>query len=862
MGYLDGFDFATSEEVFDEIRRFWNPQTGWDLRGVSYDRLRRGPVQWPASPDDEDTRHPTRYLNDGVSQSLRVDADGAIPALAFPTPSRRARFLARPHMDPAELPDDDYPWVLNTGRLAHQWHTMTKTGRITALTRLNPGPFVELHPADAQRHGIADRDEVEVASRRGRFVVPAVVTDRVQPGNLFAPFHWNDEHGEYVTVNAATSDAVDELSAQPEFKFAAVSLRRVGPRAAPDDARPGLDAAAARAARAAAAGAALVPPSLTEVESAYLAGFLTSAGAAGLGPGEVPALPPAAPLSALVRVWAEGLLAGAHARPAPVDGRGAIGDQGPGDEVVVAWGSQTGTAEDFAATVAEAVKATGIPVRSHSMADLSATDLVGMRRLLLVTSTFGDGGPPDNASALWGELNAEGAPELAGLRYAVLALGDSNYDDFCGHGRRLDERLGALGATVLLDRVDLEADSTGPRDAWLERIVGVLGEGSASAPVIAPKPPRRLFSRTNPVHAPLVGNELLNGPGSAKEVRRFVFDIADTGAVYEAGDSLGVVCANSAAVVGEWLDATGIPAGTVVEVDDEERSFADALRTRLDITRTSLDLVHFIAERSRDGGLATLLRRENKGRLEQFLWGRQAVDLVREFPVAASAAEWVEVLKRLQPRQYSISSSPKPDPGTVELTVSVVRFRTDAGRDRGGVCSTFLADGEGLRAPVFLQRSADFRPPVDADASAIMIGPGTGIAPFRGFLHDRRADGHGGRNWLFFGEQHAETDFYYRDELTGMRADGLLTRLDVAFSRDQRQKVYVQDRMIEHGSELWRWLEDGAHVYVCGDAARMAREVEATLIAVVQRHGAMSADSAAEYVQRLASDKRYVRDVY
>ena len=323
-----------------------------------------------------------------------------------------------------------------------------------------------------------------------------------------------------------------------------------------------------------------------------------------------------------------------------------------------------------------------------------------------------------------------------------------------------------------------------------------------------------------------------------------------------------MVCVNSRAVVAEWLDATGIAPLEIVELDGEERTFADALHTSLDITRTPVDLVRFIAERSGDSVLAGLLRRENKGRLDQFLWSQQAVDLVRDFPVRASAAEWAGVLKRLQPRQYSISSSPKSDPGTVELTVSVVRFQTESGRARGGVCSTFLADGGGLTAPVYLQRSGSFRPPAQGDAPMIMIGPGTGVAPFRAFLHDRRADGHTGRNWLFFGDQHADTDFYYRDELVGMHEDGFLTRLDVAFSRDQRQKVYVQDRMVEHGARLWQWLQDGAHVYVCGDAMRMAKDVDAALVGIAQQHGALSEEAAGDYVRSLAAEGRYARDVY
>ena len=439
----------------------------------------------------------------------------------------------------------------------------------------------------------------------------------------------------------------------------------------------------------------------------------------------------------------------------------------------------------------------------------------------------------------------------------------------------------ALGARPLTARIDCEPDYEAAAGKWLDavcvaltpvgapaeaRAAAMAGGDEAAAPAAtsqATAPQAPAYSRSAPLKARLKANRLLSGEGSAKETRQIVFDLAGSGLTYEAGDALGVWPVNCPNLVADILGELKLDGHAPVTVRDAgELPLAEALLRHYEIARVTPDLLQFVCGLAGSDHLAALSKPDRKAELRDWLWGRQVVDVLREFQVRTTPEAFLAALKRLQPRLYSIASSPKACPGEVHLTISTVRY-DHAGLPRGGVCSTFLADrAEAGEVPIFVQASAHFRPPADDHAPMIMVGPGTGIAPFRGFLQDRRARGAKGRNWLFFGEQRAACDFYYRDELEAMKASGVLTRLDTAFSRDQGAKVYVQHRMIENGAEIWRWLEAGAHFYVCGDASRMAKDVDEALRRIAQTHGGLSPERSEAYVRRLAADKRYARDVY
>ncbi|VVN27237.1 Nitrate reductase [Pseudomonas fluorescens] len=838
MGFAEAFTYASASEVFEEIKRAWNPKTGYDIRGATYARLREQPLQWPCASADAANRNPIRYRTAGT--------------LTFATDSGKGQFFPRPHMPPAEMPDDSFPFVLNTGRVQHQWHTLTKTGKVATLNKLNPGPFVEIHPDDATRLGLKAKDPVEVRSLRGRAVLPALITDRVRPGNCFAPFHWNDVFGEHLAINAVTNDAVDPISLQPEFKCCAVALARVelidhqfldqpAPQDLPEDfTMSRLDAFAELA------GIRNVPaPSLSDSERTYLAGFLSGLhSSAARQDAGVPVMPASAPLAKDARLWLDGLLGGLFSRAdcAPV----------AASDVTLLWASQTGNAEALAERFAKRLRDAGISVELSAMADFPASKLASIQTLALISSTFGDGDAPDNGEGFWHSLSTV-ETRLESLRFAVLALGDPNYDQFCRHGKRLDQRLLELGATRLLERVDCDTEFEEPADAWLTRFQQTLNPAKPIAPAATPAGKTKLHPSR------LLLNRHLNPHSAHKETRQFALDLAGSGLTYEAGDALGVRPRNCPDLVSELLELTQLSAGASVNIETfGDVSLQQALTQHFEIARPGNETLAFIAERSANPGLEQLLRPEHKAELKDWLWGRQLTDVLQEYPIECTADELLGTLKRLQPRLYSIASSAKAHPQEVHLTVAAVRYGK-----RKGVSSTFLADrvGDG-EVPVFVQPSKHFRTPRDGDVPMIMIGPGTGVAPFRAFLQERRAMGHQGRNWLFFGEQYAASDFYYQDELQGMQRDGLLTHLSLAFSRDQAQKIYVQDRIREQGAELWRWLQDGAKLYICGDASHMAKDVDQALRQVAHTHGGLGVEDAVEYWRQLSEQKRYLRDVY
>ncbi|WP_018898057.1 sulfite reductase subunit alpha [Rhizobium sp. 2MFCol3.1] len=588
---------------------------------------------------------------------------------------------------------------------------------------------------------------------------------------------------------------------------------------------------------------------------------------------KVPYIPADAPFNGDQRAWLSGFLAGLHSRLAiGDDGSNAVAtapQQQASSPLHILYGTQTGNAEGVAMDAAAAARAAGMQPVVEALDDIDMARFATMKRVIVVVSTYGEGEMPDNAQLFWEALSADSAPRLEAMNFGVLALGDTGYDGFCQAGKLIDTRLEQLGAQRMANRLDCDVDYEDAASAWVGETLPVAAvvEGGAAEPAAPaeatalPVREKSQWNRKSPYPSTLAVNRVLSGTRSAKEIRHFEFDLGDSGLAYEAGDALGVMPVNNTALVSAILERLG--AHTEAAVSGLARPLGQELTTSFEISTPSREFIAEIERRAGHEELSHILRHGDKEALENWLWGKDSLDLLQLLPERAmNAADFVGLLKPLQHRAYSISSSPLAAEGRVHLTIASVRYITN-GREHGGVCSTYLADrAEGDMAGIFVSQNKAFRVPSDDDAPVIMVGPGTGIAPFRAFLQERRARGATGRNWLFFGDQHRADDFIYEEELAAMSSAGLLTRLDLAFSRDQQEKIYVQTRMRENGKALYAWLEEGGHFYVCGDATRMARDVDQALHDIIAVHGGHSADAASAYVNELKRQKRYVRDVY
>ncbi|UGQ57069.1 sulfite reductase subunit alpha [Rhodococcus pyridinivorans] len=582
-----------------------------------------------------------------------------------------------------------------------------------------------------------------------------------------------------------------------------------------------------------------------------------------------PFIPLDAPFTADQRSWLSGFVAGMQTRLFSGGPAADAGTVGSAPALHVLYGSQTGNAEAVAEDAAAAARTQGFAPVVCALDDMDLDRFAGLGQVLIVTSTYGEGEMPDSAELFWDALSAESAPRLDGMNFAVLALGDTGYDGFCQAGKLIDMRLEQLGAQRIVPRVDCDVEFEELAATWIAEtlplvaaVEGIVGDDApAPAAPAAPARAKPQWTRKNPYPAVLTSNVLLSGEDSAKEIRHYEFALADSGLEYEAGDALNVVPVNDTELVHAILGRLGLDGATVPEGHDD--TLEHLLTYNYEITAPSVDLLEEIEKHTGNEELTYVLRHGDKAALDEWLWGRDILDVLLLDPAPElSAEQFLALLRPLQHRAYSISSSPNACDGSVHLTVAAVRYGTD-GRERRGVCSTFLADrvGEG-KVGIFVSKNKAFRVPADDTAPMIMVGPGTGIAPFRGFLQERRARGATGKNWLFFGDQKRGCDYIYEQELAEFADSGVLTRLDLAFSRDQAEKIYVQTRMKEHGAELFAWLEEGGHFYICGDASRMAKDVDRALHEIVAEHGGMKDEQAAEYVTTLKREKRYVRDVY
>tara|TARA_R110001592_G_scaffold63789_7_gene195697 strand:- start:14130 stop:15968 length:1839 start_codon:yes stop_codon:yes gene_type:complete len=543
--------------------------------------------------------------------------------------------------------------------------------------------------------------------------------------------------------------------------------------------------------------------------------------------------------------------------------------------LTILYASQTGNAKGVAKQLEQSAKASGITVNFKNVADYKAKTLKSETHLLIVTSTNGEGEPPDDAIEFHEFLLGKKAPKLPNLTYSVLALGDSSYEFFCQTGKDFDLRLQALGAKQIVPRLDCDLDYDSETLSWTESIVETLKDeliqtdaGLATVidlPITDNVIGESQYTKQNPLSAEFSLSQKITGRDSAKDVRHIEIDLGESGLTYQVGDALGVWFENDTVLAYELLNALNLTGDEQVslKLNGELQAFSlkDALISQLEITQTAPAFIEFWAQQSGNENLVAIATDKNTSR--EFAAKHQIIDVIKTAPAQVEAQVFVDALRKITPRLYSIASAQAEVEEEVHLTIGVVSYEID-GEQRFGGASSYLAQRleEGQAVKVFVEHNDNFRLPKNNDTPVIMVGPGTGVAPFRAFMQQREADEATGDNWMFFGDQTFTQDFLYQVEWQNYLKSGLLTRMDVAFSRDQAEKIYVQDRLKEQAEDVFAWLERGAHLYICGDANRMAKDVHQTLIDIISEQGKLSSEQAEQYLKDLRSNKRYQKDVY
>lgn len=540
----------------------------------------------------------------------------------------------------------------------------------------------------------------------------------------------------------------------------------------------------------------------------------------------------------------------------------------PAGKLTIIFASQTGNAKGVAEALEAEAKSAGINVELFDASDYKGKNLTKETHVIIVASTNGEGEAPDNAIELHEFLQSKKAPKLPNLKYGVISLGDSSYEFFCQVGKDFDAFLSKLGATPFIDRVDCDVDYEIPAAEWRQKVLETVKDELVATeaevvqlPVGQSVAAPSQYNKQNPYTATLLTNQKITGRDSGKDVRHIEIDLEGSGLTYQPGDALGVWFENSADLAKEIAASVGLSGVESVDVDGESLSLHSALVGKFEITSANPQFVTKFAELSGSEKLTKLVA--DKDALRAYAANTQIVDVLKEKETKLTAEELVGLLRRLTPRLYSIASSQAEVDEEVHLTLGVVEFEHN-GQERLGGASGFLArrleeDGE---VKVFVEHNKNFKLPEDDNAPVIMIGPGTGIAPFRSFIQERDNRDAEGKNWLFFGDRNFTQDFLYQVEWQRYLKSGVLNRLDLAFSRDQQEKVYVQHRILEHAEQVWEWIQEGAYLYVCGDATRMAKDVHEALVEVVEQQGKMSRDDAEEFINDLRKAKRYQRDVY